>query len=1339
MAIRKLLSLLMAGCLSLASLAPASALAGDVAQEPPVFTDMEQSWAKEQLAEWADSGFVKGYADGSVRPDETISRAEFVALVNRVYGYAHASDSAFLDVEADAWFADDVAKAARAGYASGYEDGTFRPDREISRQEAAKMVAALLKLEAAAEGGGTASAFTDRGDIPAWSIGYVDAIAAEGYLQGYPDGAFRPASPITRAEAVALLDRAAGKILHKPAAFGKDEEQTVVAGNVTVRSPDVTLKNTVIQGDLYLAPGIGEGEVYLDRVTVEGRTIVAGGGENSIVISDSSLNDVIVEKVTGEVRLVAQGGTVIHRTVVKTGVKLEENNATQGFLEVEVMTTEASASVRLVGDFRMVTVVSAAKIDIAEGSVVEEIVVHAAIAVTGEGKILFAAVHIEGVSFEQTVVRYELSEGVTEIIIGGEGASGGVGTEPDDPVSAPEGSSPTAPTVPTVPNVPTVPTVPTVPSEPGSGEPEAPAPTAQAVFVTGDKLVAAYDIPGDATQHRWTLKNSVSDSVYEAVYTAAGATYGIFAVQASVPLDGGVYTATREGSSEAHPSVFLSSITVSGSVYAAVYYGGTEAVGYAINDGYVATLDRHPADGAVPLRDGDAMKLFYGDTIVFEAVWDQATGLWKFERFSERIRLNAPENVAAFAISNTELGLLWDAVEHAEYYYVYYSDSQDGEYRPFLDETGNKTRIERMDEPLVVDPTNAPHSTRYYKVTAGAAMTESAFSAAAWATTYYNKHIPLDFTPTDLIEHPTEPILFMTDKAGQALHAVNYDTEEIVTVALPLPPESIAYADGELYVGLLKGEHSSYREDQSGAIAVLDASTLETKALADVAIDPYDIAVDRSGTFYVSSGSSQWTDIKSYARATMTEIATTGIRQQSFIHMHPTLNKLYAVTTDTSPRDLTAFPVANGAFADADGYDSPYHGNYAMSTNFELSPDGRYAFNGAGTVFRTTDSKYDDMRYVYALNRGFADIAFQLADGSFYTAKDKLIGVYDYGSFEQTGQYHTDGTTARLANGTDKLAVVSALNGKSIIEIVEKDAVETLPPVASQGVAFDGIIADIAVDVASNLLYAVDKAFWNLYTVDLESRAIVHTLKLPYRPSGIDLSEDRTKLYIVNDAERQLVTEVSLPDYSIVRHLNAVSAAGDEENAHRHVYDYAGKLFVVTGQWDPTLLLFDAATFAPVAYAPSMKSVGGIAFASGESKFYYWHQYGWGAGYAGSDVYEVSVNGTSLAKTDASSLGYPNMDRDPLDAPVLLAKDESLVIAKDKVFSSADLSQVIHEFPEPIYAVSPNGDRAAGKTGIYDLTTFEKLETLSLAKATHLFYDAHGNLHYMLDNALRMK
>ncbi len=168
-------------------------------------TDIENHWAKEQIKAWVEKGLAKGYEDGTFRPDNNISRAEFMAFVNRAFNYQEKADIDYKDVKEDAWYADVIKIAKAAGYISGYQDGTMKPDNPISRQEAAIIIMRILGL---VENPAGANGFRDASSIPAWSKGAVGAVAAAGIMGGYPDGTFRVANFITRAEAVVTLDRA---------------------------------------------------------------------------------------------------------------------------------------------------------------------------------------------------------------------------------------------------------------------------------------------------------------------------------------------------------------------------------------------------------------------------------------------------------------------------------------------------------------------------------------------------------------------------------------------------------------------------------------------------------------------------------------------------------------------------------------------------------------------------------------------------------------------------------------------------------------------------------------------------------------------------------------------------------------------------------------------------------------------------------------------------------------------------------------------------------------------------------------------------------------------------
>lgn len=252
----------------------------------------------------------------------------------------------------------------------------------------------------------------------------------------------------------------------------------------------------------------------------------------------------------------------------------------------------------------------------------------------------------------------------------------------------------------------------------------------------------------------------------------------------------------------------------------------------------------------------------------------------------------------------------------------------------------------------------------------------------------------------DAIMHPTKPVLFLIDGNDNTLVSLNYETYEVLYTELAYSGEKLAYANGKLYVTQVKHPHSLYTfdENQEGAFAVFDAETLEFRNLVHIQLDPFDIAADDQGIVYVSSGSGQWTRIESYNGGNGAILSSKSIRNQSYIEMNPKQNKIYAINTDVSPRDISTFSIVEGKLQSE--VDSPYHGEYRLNENLKISPDGRYLLNGLGGIFRASAISNADMTYIGALDRPFTSIAFDLIYGELYSANGKnLIQVYDYNTF----------------------------------------------------------------------------------------------------------------------------------------------------------------------------------------------------------------------------------------------------------------------------------------------------------------------------------------------------
>lgn len=181
-----------------------------VSSVAPVFgasSDIVGHWAETTITKWQNDGRIGGYEDGTFQPDKAITRAEFVRLLNTAVSTPEGGNIDFSDVKSGDWFYNDVAKAVGSNIASGFEDNTFRPSETVTRIQAAVFICNALKLTANESG---ASAFTDAADIPGWAKGAVGAVVSAGFLSGYPDGSFGANKDMTRAEAVSTLDRVLG-------------------------------------------------------------------------------------------------------------------------------------------------------------------------------------------------------------------------------------------------------------------------------------------------------------------------------------------------------------------------------------------------------------------------------------------------------------------------------------------------------------------------------------------------------------------------------------------------------------------------------------------------------------------------------------------------------------------------------------------------------------------------------------------------------------------------------------------------------------------------------------------------------------------------------------------------------------------------------------------------------------------------------------------------------------------------------------------------------------------------------------------------------------------------
>lgn len=208
------------------------------AREIASFKDVPSThWAYTAITALFHKGLIYGRGDGLFAPESPITRAEFAILLDRVLGLPEGGKGDWPDVPLQAWYRGAVARLAWAGIMNGYQDGTFRPQDGVTREEAALILfRSLKKVEgqervdayarasygrgnsvSVGEGQGEEQAsinslevFIDGPSVSLWAREGVQWAVGQGLLRGYPGGLLKPQALLTRAEAAALIYRFLG-------------------------------------------------------------------------------------------------------------------------------------------------------------------------------------------------------------------------------------------------------------------------------------------------------------------------------------------------------------------------------------------------------------------------------------------------------------------------------------------------------------------------------------------------------------------------------------------------------------------------------------------------------------------------------------------------------------------------------------------------------------------------------------------------------------------------------------------------------------------------------------------------------------------------------------------------------------------------------------------------------------------------------------------------------------------------------------------------------------------------------------------------------------------------
>ena len=177
------------------------------------FQDMNGSWAKSSVENMSARLIIQGTGNGKFEPSRSITRAEFASIITKGLGLKpSATMPSFSDVSTPAWYGGVISTAVQYQLVTGFADGSFRPQQQITRAEAMVVLSRAMKLtglqiDSSVDMESALQPFADQSDLPSWAHDAAVKTVQSGLFTGQSDKLLAPQKALTRAEAAALLER----------------------------------------------------------------------------------------------------------------------------------------------------------------------------------------------------------------------------------------------------------------------------------------------------------------------------------------------------------------------------------------------------------------------------------------------------------------------------------------------------------------------------------------------------------------------------------------------------------------------------------------------------------------------------------------------------------------------------------------------------------------------------------------------------------------------------------------------------------------------------------------------------------------------------------------------------------------------------------------------------------------------------------------------------------------------------------------------------------------------------------------------------------------------------
>lgn len=248
------------------------------------FSDTENHWAKDTINKAKEMNIINGYENDMFLPDNNMTRAELVSVVNRLLCLESESDKYIPDVTRQDWFHSEIRKAIAVGIIKGDDQGLVHPNDYVTREQAILIFSRAFNIKA--NNVTESTSYSDDSEISDWARSEMITFISKNYINGYSDNTLNPKGNITRAEVLTILNRIVSENISSSAVSKK------LGGKVIIKDKNVSLDNVEIFGDLIIGETSAK-TVTMKNVIINGDLILYGpllSENNTFTVKGTTFN-----------------------------------------------------------------------------------------------------------------------------------------------------------------------------------------------------------------------------------------------------------------------------------------------------------------------------------------------------------------------------------------------------------------------------------------------------------------------------------------------------------------------------------------------------------------------------------------------------------------------------------------------------------------------------------------------------------------------------------------------------------------------------------------------------------------------------------------------------------------------------------------------------------------------------------------------------------------------------------------------------------------------------------------------------------------------------------------